>query len=78
MLGETGADKGGGVGGSILIFLYLVLADRVDSGARISGSCLSFSVASSRFVMFESQHILEDDGGGGFFTLTVIVSSSVT
>lgn len=78
MLGEGGADDGGGVGGSILIFLYRVLADRVESGARISGSCLSFNVASSLFVIFESQYELEDDCGGGFFTLTAIVSSSVT
>lgn len=78
VLGEGGADNGGGVGGSILTFLYRVLADRVDNGARISGSCLIFRAASSRFVILESQHEVEDDCGGGFFILTTIASSSVT
>lgn len=78
MLGEAGAESGGGVGGSILIFLNRVLADRVDNGARISGSCLIFKPDSSRFVIFESQHEVEVDCGGGFFTLTAIASSSVT
>lgn len=75
MLGEGGADSGGGVGGSILVFL---MRDRVDNGARISGSCFIFKPDSSRFVIFESQHEVEDDCGGGFLTLTAIVSSSVT
>lgn len=82
MLGDGGVDNGGGVGGSILFtFLYLA-ADRVGSGARISGSCLIFNAASRRFVMLGSQHDVEDagggGGGGGFFMLTAIPSSSVT
>lgn len=55
--GDAGSDgMAGDVGGSIFVtFLKRVLADRVASGARISGSALIFSVGSSRLAGFESQ-----------------------
>lgn len=59
--------------GSSFIFLNRVLADRVASGCRISGSGLIFMPTSNRFVMFASQHVICT-----FFDGTLIMSSSVT
>lgn len=76
VLGDGGADNGGGdffskfgecTENELFFRKRSVLADRVANGARISGSGFIFKFESRRFVIFESQHVLDATCCGGFF-----------